>query len=291
MKRLALSASLLVIFLLSAAAAGAQAQGSEAPGFTVASGVGWKAGTFQLGVTHPLQQTLLALPRAEAESEAAIDAASSGLFMDAVFPLVIDSSHTVSDAVAQDPAYFSWLQNLMRDTLKDQLYLNSDFTEQTAHYTFPLFGAHGIATPFYPKIVLPPPSRLGYVPSRAFTGLVIYARDKLPSVGESKELYAAPALFPRLFDEEMNVIFDKSMCLSSAMERSGMVGYDDSIDENAIVKRAGARPLYVTARAVFGIYHTDLVISSLSARQLLSVPENLDILRQGKVIIIYQSLK
>ncbi len=273
------------------AAAGAQARSQTAPGFTTAAETGWKTGTYQLSVTHPLPQTLLALPRAEAESEAAIDAAKSALFMDAVSTLVIDSSHTVSDAAAEDSAYSGRLHDLARAALKDQLYLSTDFTAQTAHFTFPLFGARGIASPLYPKAVTPPPSRLGYVPSRVFTGLVIYARDRIPSVGESQDQYPTPALFPRLFDEEMNVFYDKSMCLSSALAAWGMVGYDDTIDDNAITKRAGKEPMYIAARAVFGTYHTDLVISTLSVRQLLSVPGNLDILRQGRVIVIYQSLK
>lgn len=298
MRRHALFAQVLG-FLFFAAAVGAQtgstvsgAQTSQTtPGFTTAARVEWKTGTYQLSVTHPLPQTLLALPRAEAESEAQIDAAKSSLFMDAVSTLVIDSAHTVSDEAAEDPAYSGRLHDLARAALKDQLYLSSDFSTQTAHFTFPLFGARGIASPLFPRAATPPPSRMGYVPSRVFTGLVIYARDRIPSVGESQDQYAVPALFPRLYDEEMNVFYDRGMCLASALETWGMVGYDDIIDDNAIVKRAGAQPMYASARAVFGTYHTDLVISSLSVRQLLSVPENLEILRQGRVIVIYQSLK
>jgi hypothetical protein len=285
MKRLVF-ASMCAFLGLAAAAAGAQAGD-----YTVKGAAGWKEGTFQLNVTHPLSQSLLALPRAEAQGEAEIDAAFSGLFLDAVSSLVVDSSHTVAQAAAEDPAYFGWLHDLGRSAVKDALYLSKDMSSQTAHYVFPLFGPRGIATPFYPREVVALPQRLGYVPSRTFTGLVIYAQNKLSSVGESQEQYAVPALFPRLFDEEMNVVFDRSMCLRSAVEKSGIVGYNDSIDENAILLRTGKNPMRIAARAVFGIYHTDLVISSLSARQLLSIPENADIFRQGRILVIYQSLK
>jgi hypothetical protein len=260
-------------------------------GFSVKTLVDWKGGTLQVTVTRALSSSMPALPRAEADAEAAIDAAFTELFMDAVSPLVVDSSRTVSQLLSGNPEYFDWMHDCARGVVKDELFLSPDLTSATAHYVFSLFGDHGIATPLYPKRSIAPPERLGYVPSRAFSGLVIYAKDMLPSIGESQERFAVPALFPRLFDEEMNLVFDKDMCLPSALAKWGMVGYTDEIDEDTIVRRTGRHPLRIVARAVFGINKTDLVIASQTVRQLLTVSENIDIFREGRILVIYQSLK
>ncbi len=264
---------------------------SEDKGFSVQADVRWAEGTCAVAVSRDLDPAIQALPRAKSDAEAAIDAAFSGLLFRALSPIVVDSSRTVGDLLKGDPAYFSWMLDLARGAMKDELVLSQDFTKVTARYNFPLMGDRGIATPLLTSRDAPIRKRLGYVSSRVFSGLVIYAGDKVPAVGLAGEQAPAPALFPRLFDEEMSLVLDKSMCRPAALAERGMVGYAESIDEEAILKRAGQHPLRIAARAVFGANRCDIVIPTEAARRILSVAENIEILKEGRILVIYQSLK
>ena len=50
--------------------------------------------------------------------------------------------------------------------------------------------------------------------------------------------------------------------------------------------RIGTDPLRISVRKVFGVYRTDPVISRNDALKILSVPANLELLRQGKIVIL-----
>src|SRR5208337_2522684 len=95
---------------------------------------------------------------------------------------------------------------------RDGVSLSRDFSFLVARYTLPLFGERGVASPLFPSQATSPKRRLGYVATRKFTGLLIYARGQLPEVGSGRTSQARPALFPRLWDEQMNLVLDKGMC-------------------------------------------------------------------------------
>ena len=277
-----------LLFLVTAAAAAVHA---DPEGFTQQSRVDWKAGVLDLTVSGGLDPAIDALPRAKSEAESAMDQAFLGQLAKALAGVVADSSRTLGQLMSEDASFFSWVQELARESPKHEVYLSPDFSRANARYRIPLFGDHGLASSLLPAHDAPIHRGLGFVPTRDFSGLVIYAAEPLPSVGPAREELPVPALFPRLFDEQMNVVLEKGMCRGDAIARWGMVGYADSIDENEILKRAGLHPLRVAARAVFGRNPADLVIPTEAARQLLARTENIDALKDGKILVIYGSLK
>lgn len=58
------------------------------------------------------------------------------------------------------------------------------------------------------------------------------------------------------------------------------------MDESAYRDRIGANPLRVIARGVFGQNRTDPIISLSDSAQILSRPENLKLLQEGRIVII-----
>ena len=263
---------------------------AQSPSFSASARFLWKTASARLEVSRALDRSIPSLQRAENEAEAAIDSAFTDLFIQAVSPLVVDSFRTVGGLAASDPGFFSWIQGLARSARKDALFLSPDFAKATAAYGFPFFGDSGIAVPLYPAADSRIPRRLSRAPTMVFTGLVVYAKDPLPEAGGTETAQAVPALFPRLFDEEMNVVFEKGMEKPSALAAWGMVGYADSIEDPAILSRCGRDPLTVVARAVFGANRTDLVISTRAAEQLLCLKENGEIFKEGRVCIVYPEL-
>ncbi len=81
------------------------------------------------------------------------------------------------------------------------------------------------------------------------------------------------------------------MCSPEALAQWGKVGYSQAIDDPSLDLRVGALPLRLAARGVFGSASTDIVISTEGARQLLALPENIALLREGRIVIVYESLK
>ncbi len=283
----------LVLCLLAVRGAAAQTGRLivDEPGLTVRSRVDWTAGSLDVEVTHRLDPSTAAIPRAKADAETDIESRLPAFMIAALSPVVVDSGHTYGDLLGGDPALFSRVSELAGGAERQELFLSGDFTHLVARYALALFGAQGVAAPLYPSIATPLQRRLGWVPTRPFTGLLIYAKGELPAVGSNTVAHARPAIFPRIFDEEMNPVVQKDNCDPEALARWGMVGYATSLDDPVTLLRAGELPLTLVARALFGDNATDIVIPTEGALQLLTLPENMSILRQGRIVIVYDTLE
>ena len=260
------------------------------PGYTVTSAVDWKAATLSVNVAHSLDHSIPSLVRAKSEAETDIDARVPDFFARALSVVTVDSSHTFGDVLGSNPSLFAKVSDLAASAPRAEVYLSADFSTLNVRYAIPLFGDQGIAAPLFPSIAAPPRRRLGDVLTRVYTGLLIFAQGPLPEIGTTRMAVAQPALFPRIWDEEMNLVLDKGMCNPASLAHWGMVGYAQDMDDPAAALRVGAAPLRLVARAVFGEKATDLVISTDGALQLLTQAQNIDILREGRICIIYDSV-
>jgi hypothetical protein len=128
--------------------------------------------------------------------------------------------------------------------------------------------------------------RLGFVPSRNFTGLVIYAGGELPAHGKDIRQQVRPAVFPTLYDEDMNPVLSVEMCEPTYLRRWGMVAYAESEDDSLLLERIGAAPLRTVARGVFGINATDLLLPKEAVDRLLVREANRELLSQGRILIV-----
>ena len=75
------------------------------------------------------------------------------------------------------------------------------------------------------------------------------------------------------------------------VEQFSALGQEDRLQIFRLLVRAGPLPLRLVARGVFGDNATDIVIPTEGALQLLTLPENMQLLRDGKIVIIYDSLE
>jgi hypothetical protein len=207
--------------------------------------------------------------------------------MEALSPLRVDSSHTLFEVMSGDPRIAGQVRDLLAQARLQDMFLSEDLSRLTMRYVLPLYGDGGIVGPFVHTRATAIHRLLGYVPSRAYTGVLVYAKGTLPAVGTSAEELFEPSLFPRIFDEQMNLVLDRLMCNPSDLAKWGMASCTTGLDENALTARIGLAPLRVAARAVFGTHATDLVISDEAVKQLLSSSENIALLQQGRIAIIY----
>ena len=76
------------------------------------------------------------------------------------------------------------------------------------------------------------------------------------------------------------------MTYSEVAKTQGIVNYAWSDDESLYEHIVGKDPLRISARKIYGANRTDPVISRNDALKILSVPENLQLLKEGKVVIL-----
>lgn len=130
------------------------------------------------------------------------------------------------------------------------------------------------------------PKPIEQTASRAYTGIIIDARGTYSVHGEFTKDSVYPCFFPRIWDSDMNLIYEKNMGEPDLEKTQGLVSYDWSDNEKRYRSRVGIDPLHITARKVYGRLRTDPVISREDALKILTIPENLELLKQGKVVIL-----
>lgn len=247
----------------------------------------WRQGSLILEVTVPLTREERYTPDARFLAESAVENLLPVFYVEGALPLALDSWDTVGSAVRRDPELYQRLSDLaVQAAALESSHLSRDLSQVRLRERFPFYGQNGLIAVFLSHSrPAPIPRVLGFVPSADFTGLVIYAKGDYPSHGKDLRQPVRPALFPEIYDEEMNLVLDARMCDPEMLERWGMVAYtDDPADRRE--DRVGTRPLRIVARGVFGRNATDIVIAREDAERLLSRQANRDLLRQGRILVI-----
>jgi hypothetical protein len=211
---------------------------------------------------------------------------------DFVFRFPVDSSSTVRDRVLSGALSAQIVNDIISDAHSVSPTLSNDGENIRSDYYISLVKAashlvtHSTPTPL-PHIVAPPTTP-------AFTGLVIVADMPLPIHGKRESARLAPCIFPRVWDDTMRLILDRTFVPPSFFKDKALVHYADreaifdntpsnlSPDLEAIV---GDHPLRIIAVAVQGKRPTDPIIAAQDANILLA-PPNRAILQSGRIAII-----
>jgi hypothetical protein len=266
------------------------AQQVQEEGMLVSKQVDWQRGVLILEVALAVEAKEFN-PGSRFEAERKIERLLPGLFMSSVVDIPFDSYRTIGDRLKEDQLLFQRLESTaVSSVVKSYSRVREDLQEIEVQYRFPFYGEGGFVTPLIlHSRPFPLERKLGFVPSRNFTGLVIYAGGELPAHGKDIRQQVQPALFPTLYDEQMNPILTMHMCDPAYLKRWGMVAYSDSEQSSALLERIGVAPLRTVARGVFGINATDLLLPNEAVDRLLVREANREMLSQGRVLIVIAS--
>ena len=88
----------------------------------------------------------------------------------------------------------------------------------------------------------------------------------------------------------MTLVYERNMVSSSVAKTKGIVDYMKGQGSNKKTERAGNDPLWIKAREVYGVNRCDPVISYEDYLRITTIPENLELLKQGKVVILLDEL-
>ena len=252
--------------------------------YSTRSRVDWKARVLSIDIELDLAAAGLKLPGGRLSAERMIERDLPSLAKDAVFALQADSYRKVEDAAMDGTFGSEALVSLAGLARAERSSFSKDMRKFLMAYSLDL---DAVASLFLAGSS-PSPIRapLESRPTRDYSGIVIYAKGSLPVHGESVEGSARPCLFPRVYDSEMNLLLDRSLVLPAALAGGGVLGYASAIGVEA-GERVGSDPMRVMALELFGDARTDFVISREDALRILSSASNRELLRGGKVVVVY----
>jgi hypothetical protein len=211
------------------------------------------------------------------------------------YSLQYDATKTVGDFIQMHSDREQPLVAQLSDYKQLQFYL----TDGTVEYAFHLPVTPGLITLLLPttqpvQLVVPmlcphcgqdwpaemrPPEGLQLTPKEIektdYTGIIIDCRDT----------QLTPCLFPKVFDEKLQEVYSINFAAPQYVIERGLITYmrGDVVDH----QRLGDNPLRISALDAVGDKQTDIRISASDARRIHGSKNNLDLLRECRVAIIF----
>lgn len=268
----------LLVFLGTAASYGYEQ-------ITYESVVDWHDGSYSLLIDVELEGDELFLPSIRHTIEQDILNQLPRIMQNAIADLPVDSTHTVKDYMEENPLLTHALEKLAHKGIREYSHLSKDMTSFKLKYRYKMYP--DIISLFVEHTYNYNLDRLlHYEPTNDFSGLVIYARGEYPVHGEDVESSLVPSLFPRIYDENMNLILEKGMLPPNVLYSRGVTAYTEELNERRYLERIGYTPLRTIATGIFGINRTDIIIPNDAARKLLTSEHNRSMLQEGRILII-----
>ena len=261
--------------------------------FDVSASVDWRQGELNAQASFDLAQAGLKLPSGRYMGEEILNNAYSQLLERCLLSIPVDSSSTIGDLLDRRELSLEELDTLSRSAVQTPPSLSPDLTRMIGRYTIPLEKASALLTRHNQETE--PERPLIPVQAADYTGLIIIADTALPVHGRNSRLLAEPCLFPKIWDTDMNLVYEREMANSARTEGTRIVRYATSENifrptpsglEGDLAAFLGPNPLRIIARELFGMNPTDIVIDRSDALKIISTDNNRRILREGRVLLI-----
>jgi hypothetical protein len=257
----------------------------------IAGGVEWETMKIAASVALNLASAGIRLPTGRAQAEELVDIEYPRLIRPSLLAVQVDSSSTLQDLVDRGEFSLQSIGAVAQGAVRAPPALSRDLSSLTASYTIDLvrLSAELVRHRRPTELVRP----LRPLPAASYTGIIILAAESLPIRGRNTSALAQPCLFPKVWDTDMNLIYERTMVdpgLGAAMVRyvssSSVFRPTPSGLSPELTALVGNNPLRIIARGVYGIQPTDPVIDREDALLILSSEDNLRLLRDARVAIM-----
>lgn len=247
--------------------------------------ISWDEGIITLDITAATESAWTA-PSSRYEMDKLISKRAPVITADIVSDIPLDSLNTIGSAILKNTSLYGDLLNLPDLVGKTFSTASEDRKSLTVRYNIPIY-PH-LAGLFINRNTADPITEdLRYKATADFTGIIIYAAEEIPLMSTNRTTMINPAVFPKFYDEDLNVILDMSKVSPEYLEKWGTAGYSMDESREYYGDRVGAFPLRTMATALFGKNATDLILSESAVRKILSSEHNRNLLKEGRVMIIY----
>ena len=281
MKKILFKTAVISLFLALAGPFGAFA---AEPSLESTSEINWITRRFTSNLSLDTKKAGLEMPSGKKKASALIKSKMSQLIQPPLLALYTDSSSTLEDFVINEELSLDDVYHFIMNGYKTPDVFTHDAATLYSTNTLDVdkLGQNLVKH----KYGYTPEDPIDLVPSRAYSGIIIDARGALPVHGEFINEQTNACFFPTIWDENMNIIYEKNSADPQIVINSGLVAYDYSNSTERYAARIGSDPLYIKATEVYGINRTDPIIKRSDALKILTIPENVELLKQGKVVIL-----
>ncbi|MDR3311655.1 MAG: OmpA family protein [Spirochaetaceae bacterium] len=251
---------------------------------SAASFIDWTQHTLTSDLSLDMRAAGLAMPAGKNSARAAVISRIPALLKDAVLSTNVDSETQLGDMVSRRGLNLEDISQIIDSGKQSVGHFSLD--GNTFFITHRL-NLESLYTPLVRhRVPYTPKTPLEQTATRPYTGILIDARGMLPVQGEFISARGEACFFPKIWDETMDLLYERGMMDVEGAKKNGIAGYDYSSDEGRYRSRIGANPLRIIARKIFGLNHTDPVISREDALKILSSSENLTLLENGRIVIL-----
>ena len=232
-----------LLFLISSA--GAQEKYLKAQ-----SSIDWKTERIHSKLSLDAIKTGITLPSGRNAALQMLEMETPALLKDTFFSLLIDSSSRLGDSIAIGAVSLGDLNKIIDDGEKTPPWFSQDLKEISMTHTVTLQDIGELFIRHENSYQNRPP--LEKTATRSYSGILIDARGDLPVHGEYTQAIVNPCLFPRIWNNQMELLYEKNMVNPHIAKSQGIVYYSASSDESLYRDLIGTDPLRITAREVFG---------------------------------------
>ena len=252
--------------------------------------VEWDTLEIKAAVSLDLASAGLRLPAGRGQGEALLSEGYLRLIRPGILELQVDSSSTIADLINRGEFSLIDIERLALTARSMPPALSHDMLKMSASYTVSISGVSAALIRHYRPT--PVARTLTPVSTARYTGIIIIASESLPVYSMRSAALAIPCLFPKIWDSEMNLIYERNMLqtgistMVSYSSPAGIFQHNPSGLSPELRTVVGDRPLRIFASGVFGIKPTDLIIDHSDAMLIISSDDNRRLLTEGKVAVI-----
>jgi len=256
----------------------------------ITGSIDWQTMRFYAELTLDLQSAGIKLPSGRIRAETLLSDYYLNMIHPPLIGLQVDSSNTISDLLIKKELSPVEIETLALKVNSIAPALSNDMRKITTSHSLSLTNViSSLLRHTRPSPII---RTLNPITTARYTGIIIIASDDLPIYSMKSSTLAIPCLFPKVWDTEMNLIYERNML---EINNTAMVRYSSSqnILQNTpsgltpeLQAVVGERPLRIFARGVFGVKPTDLIIDRSDALLIISSEENKRLLSQGRVVFV-----
>jgi len=252
--------------------------------------VEWDTMQIKAAVSLDLASAGVKIPSGRTQGESLLSSEYFRLIQPGILELQVDSSSTIADLIKRGEFSIAEAEALALKSQSVPPALSPDFKNMSASYIMQLSGVSAaLLRHNRPSPIM---RTLNPVSAAKYTGIIIIASENLPVYGKKSSVLPIPCLFPKIWDSDMNLVYERNML---EVKSTSMVRYaplrsifqrNPSGLTEELIASVGERPLRIFAGGVFGISPTDLIIDKNDAALIISSQENRRLLSEGRVAII-----
>ncbi|AEJ19980.1 hypothetical protein [Gracilinema caldarium] len=266
---------------------------SESAKFSIEPVLQWHTMEIVSTVKLDMNSAGLQLPTGRAHGEELLDVEFPRIISPYLFTIPIDSTTTIEIAIQQGQLSILDIDKLVRTATKFPTILDLTNNSLNRKILVPLQELLALLVRHHVPATLPHP--LVTQTTKVYTGVIIFAQERLPIYGRQDSAYLRPCLFPKVWDTEGTLVYERNMVSPEIAKTRGIAKYttiDQVLQQTPsgispyLQELVGDRPLKILADKIYGKLPTDPVISKDDAIILYSSDNNRRLLTEGRVVIV-----